>query len=136
MAMDSVTEIRDGLCVNAATISGLRTSAYIPATVSPPTFVVGTFTQDFDQAMGRGLDVMVFTCHLYASKADDRSGQRTLDSYLIGTGTKSLKRALQTDKTLGGACRELRVESQQGYGIYDVANTEYFGATFTVRVWG
>ena len=34
------------------------------------------------------------------------------------------------------ACQSLRLETQQGYGQYEIAGNAYYGAEFTVRVWG
>ena len=136
MALASIATVRSGLATNAATISGLRTSATIRDTVAPPMFVVGEVSQVFDQAMARALDELLVTCRLYVSRADERAGQDKLDGYLMGSGATSVKTALESDRTLAGACSTLRVETQAGYGVYDVAGTEYLGAEFTIRIWG
>lgn len=136
MALSSISSVRSGLASAVGTISGLRTSATVPDAITPPTFVVGEVVQNFDQTMQRGLDEIVVTCRLYVSRADDRAGQNKLDGYLAGSGASSVKTALETDRTLSGACSTLRLETQQGYGQYDIAGTPYIGAEFTVRVWG
>lgn len=136
MALASIASVRSGLATNAATISELRSSATIRDAIAPPIFVVGEVSQVFDQAMARALDELLVTCRLYVSRADDRAGQDKLDGYLMGSGATSVKTAIESDKTLAGACQTLRLEAQSGYGVYDVAGTEYLGAEFTIRIWG
>lgn len=128
--------LRQGLAANAATIAGLRTYAYVPDSISPPTFFVGEPTINFDGAFKRGLDTVIFVCRLMASRADDRNGQRTLDGFLSGSGGGALKTALESDHTLGGACDDLIVTSITNYGGYDYNNVEFYGAEISVTVIG
>jgi hypothetical protein len=136
MALASLSAVRTALAGAADNITGLRASATVPDSINPPTFVVGEITQSFDQTMQRGLDEILITCRLYVSRADDKHGQDKLDAYLAGSGSSSIKATVEADRTLGGACSTLRLETQQGYGQYEVAGIPYFGAEFTIRVWG
>lgn len=133
--MASISGIRDGLAVRLATITGLRTTSYEPDKIAVPAAVVGDVEVTFDRAMGRGLDEIKVTVRLYASRAADRSGQKALDAYLTGSGPSSVKAAIEADRTLGGACSDLRVTGVDGYGVYEVAGTAYYGAEFAVTVY-
>lgn len=128
--------LRQGLATNAATISGLRTYAYVPDSVSPPTFFVGEPSVSFDNAFVRGMDTVTFVCRLLASRADDRNGQRTLDGFLSGSGGGSLKTALESDHALGGACDDLIVTGISNYGGYEYNNVEFYGVEIHVTVIG
>jgi hypothetical protein len=136
VALASISAVRTSLASAAAGISGLRSRAFIADAIEPPTFVVGEVEQDFDLTMGRGVDVVTVQCRLYTSRASERGGQDALDVYLAGSGARSIKRALEVDKTLGGACQDLRVSGQRGYGVYNVGGLEYIGAEFSIQVWG
>lgn len=129
--------VATGLSNAADAISSLRCTPYQPDSVTPPSFAVGEVDVEFDQAMHRGLDVVMYTCRLFVSSASDRSGPATLYTYLEGSGPTSLKTALEADKTLGGACQQLRVVAVRGAGrLFTVGLDQYIGAEFTVRVWG
>jgi hypothetical protein len=85
---------------------------------------------------GSGLVEGVFTGRLYVCRSDDRSGHERLDRYMSESGLLSVKAAIETDTTLGGACKALIVERMHAYGLYAVSSVDYFGAHFDVRVWG
>lgn len=128
--------IRQGLATNAATIAGLRTFAYMPDSIPVPVLFVADIEIEFDKAFGRGMDEITAKCRLLVSHADDRTGQAGLDAYLAGSGAKSVKVALQTARTLGGACDDLRVLSVRGYGLYEHNGTHYYGAEWAVQIIG
>jgi hypothetical protein len=134
-----VSGVRQGIADAAATIPGMRGMAYLRDSLEPPVFVAGEVTLDFDKTFraGRaGLVEGLFLGRLYVSRADDRTGQERLDSYLLPDGAQSIMAAIESDRTLGGNCKTLHVERIHGYGIYDVAGTSFFGAQFDIRVWG
>jgi hypothetical protein len=132
--MADVAAIRTGLRTRLATISGLRTPLGFDK-VETPAAQVGEVEIEYDKTMGRGLDELTFKIRVYASRADDRSGQDKLDGYLKGSGSTSVKAAIEGDRTLGGTAQTLRVTGVSGYGVYEVAGMAYVGAEFTVTVW-
>jgi hypothetical protein len=52
------------------------------------------------------------------------------------SGATTIKGAVETDKTLSGACSTLRVEVADGPGLVDVNGVQFWASTFTVRIWG
>ena len=132
--MADVATLRAGLRTRLATVSGLRAPVGFDK-VETPSAQVGEVEIEYDKTMGRGVDELTFKIRVYASKADDRSGQDKLDGYLKGSGATSVKAAIEGDRTLGGAAQTLRVTGVSGYGVYEVAGTQYVGAEFTVTVW-
>ncbi|MEU6267692.1 hypothetical protein [Saccharopolyspora shandongensis] len=131
-----IIAVRAGLAGNASRVPNLRTFAYVPDSIAPPTFFVGEVTGEFDGAFGRGMDTLTVVCRVLVAWADDRTGQRQLDSFLSGAGEQSLKAALEWDSTLGGACDDLRVTGWSGYGLYEMNGNQYYGAEFNVTVIG
>lgn len=133
--MTTIAELRAGLATNLATISGLRTSAFVPDNPTPPIAVVVPSRVDFDTTMGRGLDTYTFDVIVIAARATERSAQQVLDGYCNPTGSTSVKAAIETDKTLGGKANGLRVTDLSSYGPLNVGDTQYLAATFTVTVY-
>ena len=85
--MATLTEIRDGLATNLATITGLRTSATVPDNINPPVAIVEPMSISFDTSFNRGLDEYSFKITVIAGRADERSGQNKIDGYCSPTGS-------------------------------------------------
>ncbi|QYA94012.1 hypothetical protein KZO11_09965 [Streptomyces anulatus] len=123
-------------------IANLTCTGYVPDAVTAPHFFCGEYTVDYDKAMGRGLDVVELTCRVLVSRADDRSGQRILDSLLAGSGPSSLKAAIEAARgapggyALGGLAHDLHVMRMQGYRWYEHNGTDYVGADLIVKIIG
>lgn len=137
-----LTAVRDGLVDAVSGIAGLTVSASIPKSVFEPHFYVGPISVDFDRAMGRGMDELTVDCRLLVSLADDITGATTLDAFMAGSGSQSIKAALEAARgapgspALAGACDDFHVMRIEGYGIYQHGATDYLGARFIVRVIG
>lgn len=132
--MASISSIRNGIATNLATISGLRTSAWIPDQINPPIAVVKPDTISFDTAFGRGLDTMEFSVLVIVGRVDERSAQSRLDAYCETTGASSIKAAIESDRDLGGACSDLRVSEMRNYTSLNVGDVTYLVAEFAVQV--
>lgn len=131
----SVSAIRDGLAANLATITGLRTVSTIPENPNPPIAVVSPTTISYDASMGRGLDSYNFTITVIVGRADGRSAQDKLDLYVSSTGSSSIKVAVESDRDLGGACKDLRVTGMNSYGSLAIGDVQYLAAEFDVVVY-
>jgi hypothetical protein len=131
--MASITDIRTALATNLATISGLRTSAEMPDNPNPPIGIVSLESVDYDQAYAKGLVTYNFTVTVIVGRSAERTAQRLLDSY-ISTGEKSVKNALESDKSLGGKAYDLRVTSLNSVGSIQLNDTTYLAADFSVAV--
>lgn len=131
----TVTGIREGIAKQLGTIRGLRTSAYIPEDPKPPVAVVLSPTITYDQAFGRGLDSYSFTVMVIVGRVSDRTAQASIDAYCAPTGSLSVKAAVVSDPTLGGACQNARVTEMNNYGSVTIGDVEYLSAEFTVQVY-
>jgi hypothetical protein len=133
--MASVSEIRNGLATNLATIIGLRTSSIVPDNINPPIAIVEPQSINFDTTFARGLDEYAFKITVIAGRADERSGQNKIDGYCSPTGSGSVKTAIESDKTLGGKVQNLRVTGLTSYGSITIAEVPYLAAEFAVTVY-
>lgn len=132
--MAQLSAIRAGLTANLQSIEGLRTHDTIPDQINVPAAVVGMPKVEFDVTMVRGADKITVPVRVYASRADERSGQDLLDEYLDTNGATSVKTAIESDPQLGGAAHTLRVTTADGYGVYAIAGVDYLGVEFIVEV--
>jgi hypothetical protein len=133
--MPTLSEIRTGIATNLGTISGLRTSAYVPDEPKPPIAIIFPENVSFDTAFGRGLDTYAFTIQLIVSKISDRNAQSNLDGYCNPSGASSVKAAVESDKTLGGLVQDLRVTEARDYRAATINENTYLTVTFAVTVY-
>ena len=133
--MADLAAIIDGLTDNLGTIDKLRVQPEILDTVPIPCAIVGPPTSvTYDEVMARGADHYTFTVRVLVARASERAAQRALFGYTAGTGAKSIKAAIESDKTLGGAADTVRVTSAGNLGVYGYGDADYLGAEFTVEV--
>lgn len=120
--MATLAALRAGLAANLATITALQTSAYQLGNPTPPTAWVapGDPLLEFDQTMGRGRDLWHLVVEVFVSLTSDKGAQKRLDAYLAGSGATSIKTAIESDRTLGGACDNLRLTHIDGVGDYQL----------------
>ena len=131
----TVGALRAGLATNLATITGLRANAIQPDNPTPPQAIVFPTSITFDRTFKRGLDEYAFTVTLIAGRQDARNGQAVMDAYCAPTGAGSIKTAIESDKTLGGACQSLKVTELSAYGSTSIGDTIYLTADFSVIVY-
>ncbi|MFI1001989.1 hypothetical protein ACIP10_15345 [Streptomyces galbus] len=123
-------------------LANLTCTGYVPDSVNAPHFFVAEYEQDYDKAMGRGLDEITFTSRVLVARTDDAFAQKALDGMLAGAGPASLKQAIEAARgapgelALGGLAHDLHVTRAQGYRWYEHAGATYVGAELMIRVIG
>lgn len=132
--MTSITALRSGIASNLATISGLRTASLVPDDPKPPVAIVMPPRIEFDTAMGRGTDTYEFNVLLIVGRVSDRTAQNSIDAYCNPSGGSSVKTAIESDRTLGGAAFDLRVTDMRSVSSISIADTTYLTAEFVVQV--
>lgn len=132
-----------GLAPKARNIPSLTCYPYTPDEVAAPCFYPGEVAinrtgEDSHRTFGsiaqggqRGYQMQ---CTVLVSRSDDRAGQALLDRYLSEGDPWSLIDAIESDVTLGGLCNTLIVYDVDGYRLYTVGATQYFGARLRVLV--
>jgi len=135
--MASITDLRAGIAANLAGITGLRVGNFVPDVINPPMAVVepDSTPVTFDIAMNRGLDMFRFTVTIIVGRVDERSAQNKLDAYCAGSGSLSVKQAIEYDRTLGGAANDCRVTEISSYGSISANENQYLAAEFSVVVY-
>ena len=130
----SITDIRDGIAANLATITGLRTSAELPDQPNPPIAVVQLNNVTYDQAFQNGLVLYNFTITVIVGKVAERLAQQRLNAY-ASTGAGGVKAALQSDKTLGGYAFDVKLQEMTNIGAITLGEQQYLAAEFAAIVY-
>lgn len=132
--MPAITDIRDALAVNLATVSGLRTSAEVPDMPNPPIAVVQLQSIDYDQAFQGGMSRYNFIVTVIVGRVDERRVQERLNAYASTSGS-SVKEAVESDRTLGGIAYDAVVSAMTNVGAISLqGDVTYLAADFTVTV--
>ena len=131
----NVSSVRDGIKTRLATISGLRVWDVIPDQVTPPGAVVGQLDFTFDIDNARGVDLANVDVYVIVQRMDARSGQNKLDGYLAGSGSSSIKAAIEGDRTLGGTVNTLRVTRAEA-GTYLQGDVTFLSYRYSLTIWG
>jgi len=135
--MASIASIRTGIATNLGTISGLRTSAtgFVPDNINPPYAIVAPSTVDYHKTFSTGgLNTYNFTVTVVVGRVSERTSQSSLDAYCSPTGASSVKLAVESDRTLGGAAYDCVVTTMRNYGSITVAENTYLAAEFDLVV--
>ena len=131
----SITAIKTGLATNLATISGLRTSAEVPDNPNPPQAVIQLQSVNYDGAFKQGLTTYNFLVSVIVGRVDERNAQKNLDAYASSSGSKSIKLAVQSDKSLSGTAFDVRVTDMTNIGAVLLSDATYLAADFVVTVY-
>jgi len=128
----SITDIRAGIATNLGTISGLRVASEIPDNPSPPIAIVQLRSIDYDSSFGKGLAIYTFAVSVIVARVAERTAQRRLNDYADNDGASSVKTAIESDKTLGGAAFDCRVSTLDNIGVIQLGDADYMAADFSV----
>ena len=130
----SIATIRNGLGANLSTIRGLRVAETIPDNPSPPIAVIALGNVVYDGAFQGGLVTYNFTVSVIVGRVAEREAQRRLDAF-ISTGAGSIKVAVESDKSLGGAAYDVRVSEMTNVGAVQIGDATYLACDFAVAVY-
>jgi hypothetical protein len=130
--MAEISELRAGIKTNLATITGLRVSDFQPDNINPPVAIVFPISVNYDETFARGMQTYTFSVQVIVGRVSERTGQNSIDAYISSTGTKSIKLAIESNKTLGGKAFDLRVTDMRNYGELTVGEVNYLSAEFVV----
>ena len=134
--MVDLAAIREGLATNLSVIADTQISPYMLANPTPPCIqVMGPDEVTYDVTFGRGSDSWMMIVQAFVASVGDIAAQARLDKMLHPTGPESIKEAIESDRTLGGSAKDLRVVRSSGYQQYNLEGRgPVLGAEFTVQV--
>lgn len=131
---DVMSEIGEKL----ETIPQLRVFPYWADKIAPPAAIVG-LPEDikYDETYGRGSDAVTVPVWLLVSRASDRASNAQLAAYLSGSGTRSVKAAVDSKRLTNeyASCDTVTVVTAKT-GTYTSSGVSLLGAEFSVQVTG
>jgi hypothetical protein len=130
----SISLIRKGLGANLGTIRGLRVAETIPDNPSPPIAVIALGNVTYDGAFDGGLTVYNFTVSVIVGRVAEREAQRRLDTF-ISTDEGSIKKAIESEKSLDGAAFDVLVTEMTNVGAVQLGDATYLACDFAVQVY-
>lgn len=134
-ATATFAQIRAGLVANLASL-GLQSTGYMLAEPAAQTIEVFPGEVEYDLTFGRGMDSITFIVRITTTVTLDVPAQQLLDGYLAPSGASSVKTLIETDKTLGGVVKDLRVTDATGHQVADTKNGGVaLSASWTVDVY-
>ena len=136
VAAVTTAQIREGIADNLKAIPGIQASAYVLTNPQPPCVHVMRGDVTYDRAMNGGEHSWVMRVRAFVAAVSDIGGQQLLDQFVAPTGDRSIKQAIEADRTLGGVVSDLRVTQATGEQEYvRDQGGPLLGSEFTVEVW-
>jgi hypothetical protein len=135
MAITNVNGVREALKTNLQNITNLRVLDLIPDVIVPPCAIVGQLDFTFDIDNMRGLDQASVDVFVIVQRISERTGQEKLDNFLAGSGSGSIKTAIESDRSLGGLVDTLRVISAES-GTYTSGDQSFLSYRYNLTIWG
>ena len=134
--MASLQSLRDGIKTTiTSNISGLEVYDTVPDVAVTPAVVVVPAEGDFHIAMGRGTDRWEFDLYVLCQRAVSDEGQNSLDDYVTGAGSSSIRQVIWNNKTLGLTDIDAHVSGMTGYGgRFETAQIPHVGALLRLVV--
>jgi hypothetical protein len=130
----SLATIRSGLAANLADISGIRLYETIPDNPTIPCAILKLDRVQYDLDFKRGMTQYEFTILMVVTRVTEKRAQERLDAF-IDAGARSVKTAVQSDRTLGGAAYDCIVTEMNSIDGVTIGSTEYLAAEFAVTVY-
>lgn len=130
----NLASVMDELAEALSVIDGLRPFPYWASRVTPPAAIVGWPDPiNYDSTMARGSDEFTLPVWIVVGQTDARSARDALAAYLDGSGTSSVKAAL--DGGTYTACDSVRVATARVESIA-IAGIDYLAAVLDVEITG
>ena len=131
--MSDITAMSQGIADNLANISGIRTYPTIPDNPTMPCAVVSLSSIEYDQAFVGGLTNYTFEVTVIVSRVTERRAQKRVHDF-VQTGSGSVKNAIESDRTLGGAAFDCVVTEMNNIASVSIGDIDYLTAAFVVVV--
>ena len=134
--MATTQQIRAGIKARLDTISGLRAHTNPPDQIDGTSAVVFRRTTTFDSTLDGESDDLTFAVTVFVPWTTDRA-QEQLDPFTAGSGTSSVRVAINGDPTLGGVvdwCHATGVERDQIVEWPVNSGIKFFTADVVIQV--
>lgn len=130
----TLRDIHAGLQDALSAVDGLLVADHIPEKIVAPMAVVSLDRVEYPAAMAGGMSNWFFIVTVVVKRMEHLTAQYALDDLMSYDGDQSIRAALTADRTLGGACHTLLVESVENVRPVASDDGQFLAADFSVRV--
>ena len=130
----TLIEIADGLVERLATVKGLRAYDHVPDVFAPPCAFVMPETIDYWQGFAGGNVECLYTVTVVVGRTAERQNQKALYQFMSYSGDRSVRAAIEGDRTLGGRVQTLLVERSENIQIIQQGEASYLSVDFRCRI--
>lgn len=129
-----ISEISEALANSLTLIPGLRVVQYIPDQLNPPVAYVAIDSVTYHRAFGGGDATHEYTVTVIVGRANERTAQGQLDDFLSYDGTRSVRAAIELDKTLGAIVQTLIVTGGGNISPVSIGDNVYISVEFNISI--
>lgn len=132
----TIAQLRAGLADNLQTISGVEVYEREGGIVNVPCVVVTTPSINYHRSFSsNALVEFQFTILVLVMSSDQEQQNWDMDQYLDNGSATSVRKAIESDPTLGGHAESLIVTAFRPLNSEEVAGIGYWGGSFDVTVY-
>jgi hypothetical protein len=131
--MATISSLRSGLAKNLRKITGLRVVETLPDVVNPPMAMIALDKVQYNRQNNAGMAEYTFKVTVVLGRVSERTAQQNMDVY-VGTGSGSIKAAIESDRTLGGIAYDTFIPELSAIGAVQVNAIDFYSAEFSVQV--
>lgn len=130
----TVNQILDGLVTRLQTITGLRCYDRPSDIQASPSAFVMFDSVEYNGSFALGNSQHQMTVTVVVGRVSDRAGYQSLSDFAATTGSKSIRAAIEGDRTLGGVVQTLIVQRADNVRSLSAGDAEYLAVDFTILV--
>lgn len=133
----NIAAVMDEIATALHAITGLRVFPYNADRVTAPAVVVTLPDEvEYDTTMVRGGDTFTLDLYLFVARIDQRTGRDALAAYLNGSGSKSIKAAVDSSATVVYTSADVVRVTKASVEPLSSAGVDHLGAVFTLEITG
>lgn len=129
-----LSTIRDGLAVALRRIDGMRVYEHLTEQANPPMAVITLERVNYHLAFQGGTSEWNFIVVIVVGRMGERSAQELLDDVMGWDGPRSVRAALDVDKSLSGSAQSVKTVAARGVRPFSIGDAQYLGVEFEVTV--
>ena len=131
---NTISDISDALKNALTIVPGLRVVDYLPDQVNPPVAWVLIDSVDYHHAFGGGNPIHNYTITVVVGRVNERSAQKSLDDFMSYDSDRSIRSALESDRTLDGVVQTLICTRGGNLQTITTGDAIYLSVDFNVTV--
>lgn len=130
----TLIEIADGLAERVATIKGVRVYDHVPDVFATPCAYVMPDAVEFWNGFAGGNAEHTYTVTLIVGRTAERAAQKALYEFMSYDGVRSVRAAIEADRSLGGRVQTLLVERADNIRMISQGDQSYLACDFRCRI--